>query len=109
MNLVELRALGERVGVLGPLSSGDVTKRVAALNALDCLKALESLSRLTELVDDPSPAVREALAETMVRLTEPGPQYLAKQWLLRHSATSRAWLNRLCHLGGEVHPVELIV
>jgi HEAT repeat protein len=109
MKLGELRALGERVGVVGPLSGGDVTKRVAALNALDCLHALDSLPRLTELVDDPSPAVREALAATMVRLTEPGPQYLAKQWLLRHSATGRAWFSRLCHLGGEVHPVELIV
>src|SRR5688500_1168769 len=96
MNLTDLRALARRVGVLSGLSSRREARRVATVKSLDQSEVLDSLRRLSRLVDDRSDAVRLALAQTMVQLTEAGHEGLTKQWLLRQSsARRRAWMNPL--------------
>src|SRR5262245_53656967 len=106
MNLIDVRALTERVNVLWGLSSRNEDTRIETLKSLDQAGILDALHRLARMVDDRSAAVREALAETMVRLTEPGHEALTKQWLLRQPAgRRRAWMTPMRRRAA-MHPVD---
>jgi HEAT repeat protein len=109
MNLNDLRALVRRVGVLSGLSSRSESTRVAKVKSLNEIEMLDALRSLARLVDDRSAAVREALAEAMVRLTAPGHEALTREWLVRQPAgRRRAWMNPMRRHPAP-HPVDAAV